>query len=189
MLANKTHVEMSRQASFGIETVKHASVVESSHTPPKAQDTSNTKKNSHVAKAFERINLLCDKDTLTHQEVSTSENGEDFGITYQALIRGRSVQILYLSVAGNSLSEVHIQQLESAFQAAGFFRTPVVGIYDFRCQSIQKGKISPGGISNIFQRNAWFSGFAPQISLIFGPSLGAVFSLYASDFIFMERMA
>ncbi|PKP09078.1 MAG: methylmalonyl-CoA carboxyltransferase [Bacteroidetes bacterium HGW-Bacteroidetes-4] len=152
--------------------------------------------------AFERIELLFDKDTfeeidafVTPATVTTSfgKTTESFGdgvIVGYGKVAGRLVFAYAqdFTVMGGSLGTVHAQKISKIQQMALKMGAPIVGLIDSGGARIQEGIASLAGYATIFNNNIMSSGVIPQISVIMGPAAGgAVYSPALTDFIFMTN--
>jgi propionyl-CoA carboxylase beta chain len=152
--------------------------------------------------AFERIELLFDKDTfeeidafVTPATANTSfgKTTESFGdgvIVGYGKVSGRLVFAYAqdFTVMGGSLGIVHAQKISKIQQMALKMGAPIVGLIDSGGARIQEGIASLAGYATIFNNNIMSSGVIPQISVIMGPAAGgAVYSPALTDFIFMTN--
>jgi len=109
-------------------------------------------------------------------------------ITGYGKIDGRTVYLFAqdFTVMGGSLGEGHSKKICRVMDLAAQNGSPIIGLIDSGGARIQEGVRSLEGYSEIFRRNALYSGVIPQISLIMGPSAGgAAYSPALTDFIFM----
>ena len=151
--------------------------------------------------AWERIDLLLDKDSFTEINPFVTTRVTDFGmdkkrvpgdavITGFGRINGRKVFLFSqdFTQLGGSLGEMHAQKIVRIQDMALKNGCPLIQMNDSGGARIQEGILSLNGYGMIFRRNSLASGIIPQLSLILGPSAGgAVYSSGLSDFVFMVR--
>ncbi len=151
--------------------------------------------------AWERIDLLLDKDSFCEINPFVTSRVTDFGmdkkrtpgdavITGYGRINGRKVFLFSqdFTSLGGSLGEMHAQKIVRIQDLAMENGCPLIQMNDSGGARIQEGILSLNGYGMIFRRNSLASGVIPQFSLILGPSAGgAVYSSGLSDFVFMVR--
>ncbi|RTZ91648.1 MAG: methylmalonyl-CoA carboxyltransferase [Deltaproteobacteria bacterium] len=151
--------------------------------------------------AWERIDLLLDKDSFSEINPFVMSRVTDFGldkkrtpgdavITGYGRINGRKVYIFSqdFTTLGGSLGEMHAQKIARIQDLAMANGCPLIQMNDSGGARIQEGVLSLNGYGMIFRRNSLSSGVIPQLSLILGPSAGgAVYASGLSDFVFMVR--
>ncbi len=151
--------------------------------------------------AWERIDLLLDKDSFSEINPFVTSRVTDFGmdrkripgdavITGFGRIDGRKVYLFSqdFTSLGGSLGEMHAQKIVRIQDLALENGCPLIQMNDSGGARIQEGILSLNGYGMIFRRNALASGIIPQLSLILGPSAGgAVYSSGLSDLVFMVR--
>jgi len=149
--------------------------------------------------AFERLNLLLDKDSFQEIGSRVQHSCTLFGMDKKKLpydgvitgfgrIHGRPVAVYSqdFTVMGGTLGEMHGKKIARILQLAIDSKCPVIGINDSGGARIQEGIHSLAGYGDIFRLNTLASGYIPQISVIVGPCAGgAVYSPGITDFVFM----
>ncbi len=148
--------------------------------------------------AWERINLLFDKDTfeeigafVTPFKASYGTIKDVYGdgvITGFGMVNDRLIFAYAqdFTVMGGSLGSAHARKIQEIQDKALKMGAPIVGLIDSGGARIQEGISSLSGYAGIFHRNVQASGVIPQISVILGPAAGgAVYSPALTDFIFM----
>lgn len=148
--------------------------------------------------AWERINLLFDKDSFEEVDAFMMPSKASFGkvkeaygdgvITGYGTVNGRLTFVYAqdFTVMGGSLGSAHAAKIQKIQDMALKMGAPVVGLIDSGGARIQEGISSLSGYAGIFHRNVEASGVIPQISLVMGPAAGgAVYSPALTDFVFM----
>jgi propionyl-CoA carboxylase beta chain len=148
--------------------------------------------------AWERINLLFDKDSFEEIDAYVTPSEASFGkirkaygdgvITGFGTINGRLTFVYAqdFTVMGGSLGLAHAKKIQKIQDMALKMGAPIVGLIDSGGARIQEGINSLSGYAGIFHRNVQASGVIPQLSVIMGPAAGgAVYSPALTDFIFM----
>jgi acetyl-CoA carboxylase carboxyltransferase component len=153
--------------------------------------------------AFERMNLLFDKETFVELDQFVLHECIEFGmekkeilgdgvVTGYGMIDGRQVYTFShdFTVFGGSLGWGFASKVCKIMDLALKQGVPIIGINDSGGARIQEGVASLAGYAEIFHRNVKASGVVPQISLITGPCAGgAVYSPAITDFIIMTKSA
>jgi acetyl-CoA carboxylase carboxyltransferase component len=154
--------------------------------------------------ARERLDLLLDPGTfheiepfLAQQAAGTDEAAAGFlgegVVTGFGQIDGRTVHVYAqdFTVMGGTLSEGHSRKICHVMDMALRSGTPVIGLIDSGGARIQQGVRALGGYSELFRRNALYSGVIPQISVMLGPCAGgSAYSPAITDVIIMvEKQA
>ncbi len=148
--------------------------------------------------ARERIETLLDAGTFNELEPYVTHRSEDLGMTEKyhgdgvvigyGTIDGRTVYVYAqdFTVMGGSLGEMQGKKIAHIMDIAAAAGAPVIGLIDSGGARINEGVRSLYGYAQIFQRNAWYSGVIPQISLVLGPCAGgAAYSPAVTDMIIM----
>lgn len=148
--------------------------------------------------ARERIDQLLDPGTFIELEPYVTHRSEDLGggekiytdgvVIGYGCIEGRTVYVYAqdFTVQGGSLGEMHGKKIAHIMDLAAVAGCPCIGLIDSGGARIQEGVRSLYGYAQIFQRNAWYSGVIPQISLVLGPCAGgAAYSPAVQDLIIM----
>ena len=148
--------------------------------------------------ARERIETLLDPGTFHELEPYVTHRSEDIGlsekyhgdgvVTGYGMVDGRTVYVYAqdFTVMGGALGEMHGKKIARVMDMAAAAGAPVVGLIDSGGARINEGVRSLYGYAQIFQRNAWYSGVVPQISLVLGPCAGgAAYSPAVQDMIIM----
>jgi propionyl-CoA carboxylase beta chain len=154
--------------------------------------------------ARERLDLLLDPGTFHEIEpfLAQQADGPDEAaagflgegvVTGFGQIDGRTVHVYAqdFTVMGGTLSEGHSRKICHVMDMALRSGTPVIGLIDSGGARIQQGVRALGGYSELFRRNALYSGVIPQISLMLGPCAGgSAYSPAITDVIIMvEKQA
>jgi acetyl-CoA carboxylase carboxyltransferase component len=148
--------------------------------------------------AWERLNLLFDKDTFQEIDSFVKPAKVEFGkiidsygdgvIIGHGKIHGRLAFAFAqdFTVMGGSLGSVHAEKIMKIQDMAMKMGAPLIALIDSGGARIQEGIASLAGYAGIFHRNVRASGVIPQISVILGPAAGgAVYSPALTDFVFM----
>jgi propionyl-CoA carboxylase beta chain len=109
-------------------------------------------------------------------------------ITGYGTVDGRTIYVYAqdFTVMGGSLGETQGKKIAAIMDMAAAAGAPVIGLIDSGGARINEGVRSLYGYAQIFQRNAWYSGVIPQISLVLGPCAGgAAYSPAVTDMIIM----
>lgn len=149
--------------------------------------------------AIERLELLCDEDSLhvIRSRVSSWRMGDrarpgDGVIGASGSIEGRPV-LCYAQdsdFAGGSLGEAHADTIVRVLRLAAEARVPVVGFVESGGARMQEGIAALAGYGRIFSENVRLSGRVPQLSIITGTSAGGgSYSPALTDFVVMTRAA
>lgn len=163
---------------------------------------SEREKKQHKAgklSAWERINLLMDKDTFVETDVYLEHRCTYFGmdknktegdgvIAGYGKVNGRTVCVYAqdFTVFGGSISEMNARKISNIQSKALQMEVPVVGLFDSGGARVQEGILGLSGHGNIFYNNVKASGKIPQISAIMGTCAGgASYSPALTDFIIM----
>ena len=173
----------------------------------KKQISKNKQHQKGKLTAFERINILADKDSLSesssfietgkyvqHQcvnfDMHSKKNIGDGVLTGSLKINGRSAYIASQDflVSGGSLGQAHGQKIALSIKAALKTGVPMIFINDSGGARIQEGVDALSGYGDIFHLNVAAHHKIPQIALIMGPCAGgAVYSPALTDFVFMVK--
>jgi acetyl-CoA carboxylase carboxyltransferase component len=151
--------------------------------------------------ARERLEKLLDEGSFEEFDTFVTHRCTDFGmekdqpltdgvITGHGTINGRLVFVFSqdFTIFGGSLSKAYAEKICKIMDLAAKVGAPVIGLNDSGGARIQEGVDALAGYTDIFLRNAMFSGVIPQISLILGPCAGgAVYSPAITDFVAMTR--
>jgi len=152
--------------------------------------------------AWERINILFDKDTFVEIDAFvvpansdrifgkvTTSFGDGVIIGHGKISKRHAFAYAQdFNVMGGSLGSVHASKIAKVQDMALKMGAPIVGLIDSGGARIQEGVASLAGYAGIFFRNVQASGVIPQISVIMGPAAGgAVYSPSITDFIFMTN--
>ncbi|MDE6891308.1 MAG: acyl-CoA carboxylase subunit beta [Lachnospiraceae bacterium] len=149
--------------------------------------------------AWERIQLLMDKDTFVETEVYLEHRCAYFGmdknktegdgvIAGYGKVEGRTVCVYAqdFTVFGGSISEMNARKISNIQNKALQMEVPVIGLFDSGGARVQEGILGLSGHGNIFYNNVKASGKIPQISAIMGTCAGgASYSPALTDFIIM----
>jgi propionyl-CoA carboxylase beta chain len=146
--------------------------------------------------ARERLEILLDPGTMQELEPFSTAQGQEMGdkilgdgvVTAYGLVDGRTVYAYAqdFTVFGGALGETHSKKICRVMDLAASNGAPVIGLIDSGGARIQEGVKSLGGYSEIFKRNAQYSGVIPQISVMLGPCAGgASYSPALTDLIIM----
>ena len=150
--------------------------------------------------ARERIDGLLDPGSFVETDMLAVHWASAFGmdkrripgdgvVTGYGTIGGRRV-CLYsqdFTVFGGSLGEVMAEKICKVMDLSLKMGVPCIGINDSGGARIQEGVVALSGYAEIFWRNVQASGVVPQLSLIMGPSAGAVYSPAITDFVLMVK--
>ncbi|GHF10187.1 acyl-CoA carboxylase subunit beta [Streptomyces griseoluteus] len=151
--------------------------------------------------AYERIELLLDKDSFNEVEPLRRHRATGFGleakkpytdgvITGWGTVEGRTVFVYAhdFRIFGGALGEAHATKIHKIMDMAIAAGAPLVSLNDGAGARIQEGVTALAGYGGIFQRNTKASGVIPQISVMLGPCAGgAAYSPALTDFVFMVR--
>ncbi|MEN4011574.1 MAG: carboxyl transferase domain-containing protein [Chloroflexota bacterium] len=148
--------------------------------------------------ARERCEALLDAGTFNELEPYVTHRCEDLGMTEKypgdgvvigyGSIDGRAIYVYAqdFTVMGGSLGEMQGKKIAHIIDMAAAAGAPVIGLIDSGGARINEGVRSLYGYAQIFQRNAWYSGVIPQISVVLGPCAGgAAYSPAVTDMIIM----
>ncbi|MBS3679641.1 acyl-CoA carboxylase subunit beta [Ornithinibacillus massiliensis] len=149
--------------------------------------------------ARERIDYLLDDGSFVELNTFIESRGTDFEmngssgmgdgvITGYGKIDGRPVYLFAqdFTLYGGALGEMHGKKIAAVMDLAAKNGVPFIGLNDSGGARIQEGVSSLDGYGQVFYRNAIYSGYIPQISVIMGPSAGgAVYSPAITDFVIM----
>ena len=149
--------------------------------------------------AWERIQLLMDKDTFVETDVYLEHRCSYFGmdknktegdgvIAGYGKVEGRTVCVYAqdFTVFGGSISEMNARKISNIQNKALQMEVPIVGLFDSGGARVQEGILGLSGHGNIFFNNVKASGKIPQISAIMGSCAGgASYSPALTDFIIM----
>ncbi|WP_026906630.1 acyl-CoA carboxylase subunit beta [Paucisalibacillus globulus] len=149
--------------------------------------------------ARERIDYLLDDGSFVELNTFIENRGTDFEmnssigagdgvVTGYGKINGRSVYLFAqdFTLYGGALGEMHGKKIAAVMDLAAKNGVPFIGLNDSGGARIQEGVSSLDGYGQVFYRNAIYSGYIPQISVIMGPSAGgAVYSPAITDFVIM----
>lgn len=149
--------------------------------------------------AWERINLLMDKDTFVETDVYLEHRCSYFGmdknktegdgvIAGYGKVDGRTVCVYAqdFTVFGGSISEMNARKISNIQNKALQMEVPIVGLFDSGGARVQEGILGLSGHGTIFYNNVKASGKIPQISAIMGTCAGgASYSPALTDFIIM----
>ena len=149
--------------------------------------------------AWERIQLLMDKDTFVETDVYLEHRCSYFGmdknktegdgvIAGYGKVEGRTVCVYAqdFTVFGGSISEMNARKISNIQNKALQMEVPIVGLFDSGGARVQEGILGLSGHGNIFFNNVKASGKIPQISAIMGTCAGgASYSPALTDFIIM----
>lgn len=149
--------------------------------------------------AWERINLLFDKDTFIETDMFLEHRCNYFGmgenrkegdgvIAGYGLVNGKTVCAYAqdFTVFGGSISEMNARKISNIQNKALQMMVPIVGLFDSGGARVQEGVQSLSGHGDIFYNNVKASGKIPQISAIMGTCAGgASYSPALTDFILM----
>ncbi|MFS0672751.1 acyl-CoA carboxylase subunit beta [Ornithinibacillus sp. 179-J 7C1 HS] len=149
--------------------------------------------------ARERIEYLLDEGSFVELNTFIEKRGTDFEmngssgmgdgvITGFGKINGRPVYLFAqdFTLYGGALGEMHGKKIAAVMDLAAKNGVPFIGLNDSGGARIQEGVSSLDGYGQVFYRNAIYSGYIPQISVIMGPSAGgAVYSPAITDFVIM----
>lgn len=149
--------------------------------------------------AWERIQLLMDKDTFVETDVYLEHRCPYFGmdknktegdgvIAGYGKVDGRTVCVYAqdFTVFGGSISEMNARKISNIQNKALQMEVPVIGLFDSGGARVQEGILGLSGHGNIFFNNVKASGKIPQISAIMGTCAGgASYSPALTDFIIM----
>jgi len=155
--------------------------------------------NAGKLSAWERINLLIDKDTFVETDMFLQHRCTYFGmdkkkidgdgvITGYGKVDGRVVCVYAqdFTVFGGSISEMNAQKISSIQKKALKMQVPIIALLDSGGARVQEGIQSLSGHGHIFYNNVKASGKIPQISAIMGTCAGgASYSPALTDFIIM----
>lgn len=149
--------------------------------------------------AWERINLLIDKDTFVETNMFLEHRCTYFGmdqkkkegdgvITGYGKIDGRTVCVYAqdFTVFGGSISEMNARKISDIQQKSLEMMVPIIALFDSGGARVQEGIQGLSGHGHIFYNNVEASGKIPQISAIMGTCAGgASYSPALTDFIIM----
>jgi len=149
--------------------------------------------------AWERIELLLDKDSFSEINPLVTSRVTDFGmdkkhmpgdavVTGFGRINGRKVYLFSqdFTSLGGSLGEMHAKKIAQIQDLAMANGCPLIQMNDSGGARIQEGIQSLDGFGDIFYHNQLASGVVPQITASIGPSAGgAVYSPAMTDFVIM----
>uniref|UniRef100_A0A7C4L0D7 Acyl-CoA carboxylase subunit beta n=1 Tax=Bellilinea caldifistulae TaxID=360411 RepID=A0A7C4L0D7_9CHLR len=148
--------------------------------------------------ARERIEQLLDPGSFHEIGLYATHRSDDLGMTEKypgdgvitgyGTVDGRTIYVYAqdFTVMGGSLGETQGKKIAAIMDMAAAAGAPVIGLIDSGGARINEGVRSLYGYAQIFQRNAWYSGVIPQISLVLGPCAGgAAYSPAVTDMIIM----
>ncbi|MCG8353044.1 MAG: acyl-CoA carboxylase subunit beta [Chloroflexales bacterium] len=155
----------------------------------------------HKLTARERLDLLLDPDSfnelapfITQQSDDLNLGGErylgDGVIIGSGQIDGRTVYVYAqdFTIHGGTLGAMQSRKICQVMDLALRNGAPIIGLIDSGGARIQEGVRSLDGYTEIFRRNAQYSGIIPQISIMLGPCAGgASYSPALTDLIIMVR--
>ncbi|MFC4029849.1 acyl-CoA carboxylase subunit beta [Streptomyces polygonati] len=151
--------------------------------------------------AYERIELLLDKDSFQEMDGLRRHRASGFGmelrrphsdgvVTGWGTVHGRTVFVYAhdFRIFGGALGEAHASKIHKLMDLAEVSGAPLVSLNDGAGARIQEGVTALAGYGGIFRRNTRNSGVIPQISVMLGPCAGgAAYSPALTDFVFMVR--
>ena len=163
------------------------------------KDREEKQHNAGKLSAWERINLLIDKDTFVETDMFLQHRCTYFGmdkkkidgdgvITGYGKVDGRVVCVYAqdFTVFGGSISEMNAQKISDIQKKALKMQVPIIALLDSGGARVQEGIQSLSGHGHIFYNNVRASGKIPQISAIMGTCAGgASYSPALTDFIIM----
>ncbi len=108
-------------------------------------------------------------------------------VTGYGTIDGRSVYVFAqdFTVFGGALGETHARKICALMDLAAKNKAPIIGLNDSGGARIQEGVVSLDGYGHIFYRNVLYSGVIPQISVILGRALEALYILRHSQILYL----
>ncbi len=157
--------------------------------------TSNGSLKENVRTPLERLELLCDGDSLetirsgvVPARIGSHGHPGDGVVAGLGRVNGRPIACYAqdANFLGGSLGVAQADTIEHVLQLAGRSQLPIVSFIESGGARMQEGTAALCGYGRIFRQNALLSGQVPQISIVSGPAAGgACYSPALTDFVLM----